>query len=864
MRFLKLLIPFSVLASQWTPDDLLLSERDASAVVSRDARWVVWVKSQMDKDKGESISNLVLRNLVEDWELQITRGKENYSSPTFSPDSRKIAFLTSRKNPDDKSDASGLQIWTYDLRGGEPSKLTSFDKGVRAFRWLSAEAILVAASESATLHDQKIKDRKDTSQVVDDEAHAAPVRLFRFDLKSRTATRLTTNSDRISSLAVSDDGLWAVTTNDRSLHFIYDQQIKPVTFLHDLKSGSAVQLFPDGKLQPSQVTFRNDSKGFYFVAPYTTDPQFRNAAIRKLYYYDLASSAAAEIPLDWERALGGDYAVTKDGFVAILADGARNKPAVYTQSADGKWTRQWLSYSLEANLRQIELAPDSQSALLTFSNASKPPQLYTAQLMGDRLDNIKPITSLNKGWEKKEIAKSELITWKGARDEQVEGILLYPHGYQTGKKYPLVVMIHGGPHGHDADSFNDGWAYPHQLFSQRGAFILKPNYHGSSNYGLKWGESIANGNYNELEWIDVERGVDHLIAKGWVDSEKLGVMGWSNGSIITIELTTRTTRYKVASAGAGDVNWISDWGNAVFGHAFDKYYLGKTPLEDPQLYLKKSPLFRMDKVRTPTIIFFGTEDKQVPTEQGWQHYRALQQLGKTDVRFILFPGEAHGPRKYVHQRRKMDEELAWFDRYLFKTLPDSNEAIKPESPLSAALKRRAEAAKMEFATRGNLKIARFEVTRSQFAEFKPGYPTGDLPASGVSFEDAKRFCEWLSSKTGMTYRLGTEEELKDYLKPSKSENTLDAWAGYTVNPDDASRLASLVEGLGPGALLKPVGSSPGQGDDPIFDLGGNVAEWVVTKDGQGKPLGGSADRPADPAADAKPRPDYIGFRVVAN
>ena len=112
------------------------------------------------------------------------------------------------------------------------------------------------------------------------------------------------------------------------------------------------------------------------------------------------------------------------------------------------------------------------------------------------------------------------------------------------------------------------------------------------------------------------------------------------------------------------MNWISDWGNAVFGHAFDDYYLGKTPLQDPELYVRKSPLFRMDKVRTPTIIFFGTEDKQVPTEQGWQHYRALQQLGNTDVRFILFPGEAHGPRKFVHQRRKVEEELAWFDKYL--------------------------------------------------------------------------------------------------------------------------------------------------------------------------------------------------------
>ena len=274
----------------------------------------------------------------------------------------------------------------------------------------------------------------------------------------------------------------------------------------------------------------------------------------------------------------------------------------------------------------------------------------------------------------------------------------------------------------------------------------------------------------------------------------------------------------------------------------------------------------MDKVRTPTIIFFGTEDRQVPTEQGWQHYRALQQLGNTDVRFILFPGEPHGPRKLVHQRRKLEEELAWFDKYLFKTATDTNEALKPESPLAAALKLRSLGKLPETVQRGEIDIGRFEITRSQYAAFDASYkfPAGTelYPAGGVSFENAKRYCEWLSKTSGQPFRLGTEEELEKFLKPGKGENTLDAWAGYAVNADDARRLASMVEGLGPGALLKPVGSFPGSGEDPIFDLGGNAAEWVVAKDGTGKALGGSADRPADAKSPSPPRPDYIGFRVV--
>ena len=404
------------------------------------------------------------------------------------------------------------------------------------------------------------------------------------------------------------------------------------------------------------------------------------------------------------------------------------------------------------------------------------------------------------------------------------------------------------------------------LLAQRGAFVLRPNYHGSSQYGLKWGESISGGNYNELEWIDVETGVDHIIARGLADPARLGIMGWSNGSIITIEITTRTQRYKAASAGAGDVNWTSDWGNAVFGHAFDHYYLGKTPMEDPDLYIRKSPLWRMDKVTTPTIIFFGTEDRQVPTEQGWQHYRALQHYGKAEVKFILFPGEAHGPRKFVHQRRKVEEELAWFDRHLFATAAAPNPSLKPGSPLAAALKRRAAAEVPETAERGKLHIGRFEVTRAQFARFDPAYRfapgTEDFPATGVSFDQARRYCEWLSMRTGERYRLGTEEELGKYLEPAKGENTLDAWAGYAVNADDERRLAPLVESLPPDTLLKPVGSHAGSGEDPLFDAGGNAAEWVTAKDGSGKAMGGSADRPADAKSSSRARPAYIGFRVV--
>jgi dipeptidyl aminopeptidase/acylaminoacyl peptidase len=276
-----------------------------------------------------------------------------------------------------------------------------------------------------------------------------------------------------------------------------------------------------------------------------------------------------------------------------------------------------------------------------------------------------PLTRLNNHLQGKSIARTELVRWKGARDEAVEGLLYYPHGYQTGKKYPLVVLIHGGPMVADLDAWDESWSHPQNLLCQRGAFVFRPNYHGSSNYGLAWVESIR-GKYYELEIPDIEKGVDALIARGFVDPERLGVMGRSNGAILAAALTAESPRYKAACVMAGTVEQASDWAASKYGAAFDQYYLGKSPFEDPALYVRKSPFYRMDRVRTPTLISVGTEDKIVGPHQAWMHYRALQQLEKAPVRLLLFPGEAHDLEQLTHRRRKLQEELAWFEKYLFQ------------------------------------------------------------------------------------------------------------------------------------------------------------------------------------------------------
>jgi pimeloyl-ACP methyl ester carboxylesterase len=524
-----------------------------------------------------------------------------------------------------------------------------------------------------------------------------------------------------------------------------------------------------------------------------------------------------------------------------------------------------------------------------YSTASVMPQLYRAQLDGSKLVSPIQVTHLNDGLIKsRAMAKAEVIHWKGSNNDEVEGILHYPAKYEAGKKYPLITAIHGGPAGSDKDFWDNNWAYPLQLLTQRGAFVLQVNYHGSNNYGLKWVESICCGKYYDLETPDINAGVDFLIDKGFVDADKIATMGWSNGSILSTSLlVTYPDRYKVASVGAGDIEWISDWGNVAFGDSFDSYYFGKSPMEDPNLYIHKSPFFKMDTVKAPVLIFHGTADTNVPPAQSWSYFRALQYYGKVPVKFVIFPGEPHGPRKLTHQMRKVEEEMAWFDKYFFKATPAENEALKAGSPLDAALKTKniartggqlgsAFAGKgksvliPELVRRGDLEIGRFEVTRAQFSAFDKNYKvepgTENYPANSVSFEQAKAYTEWLSKVAGQTWRLPTEKEAAGWYDKKDGENTLDYWAGYALNPDDTNRLRQKVKELGGNApLLKPAGSFPGQGQEDqelVFDLGGNVAEWVVLPDGKGKAEGGSADCPSDPRSSCAAAAEYIGFRVV--
>jgi dipeptidyl aminopeptidase/acylaminoacyl peptidase len=894
----------------WKPEDIIYAESAARQMkISPDAKWLVWVKSTGDKEKDARVSNLMLSGLTDDKEIPLTRGNDNNGQPKWSPDGQLIAFTSNRARHGAKPDTAPVQIWVINPRGGEPWPLTELPRAPRSIDWLDKDTIVFSAQEDPALYEQELKQKKDDSEIVDDAEHEPPVRLYKITVKDKKITRLTMNTDWIGGWAVSKDGKYVVASHDRSLHYTFDQKVPPITVLHNLSDGSEKPLFTGNRIYPRGFVWASDHSGFYAIAPYSTDAKFLTATIERLYFYEVAAGKPVEVPLDWENGAGFDLMTVPDGLVASLAAGARGEVSHFTRSKVGdgwSWKRTSLDGEHAKNIDYFEMSEDGKAMVYSYSTASKLPQLFRAALDGSKIVSPVQITKLNENLNQhRAFAKTEIIRWKGSNDEEVEGVLYYPTSYEAGKRYPLITAVHGGPTGHDSDSWNDNWAYPTNLLTERGAFVLRPNYHGSGNYGLKWVESICCGKYYDLETPDINAGVDYLIAKGYADPEKIGTLGWSNGSILSISLiTTYPDRYKTASVGAGDVEWISDWGNVVFGDSFDSYYFGKSPLEDPGLYLRKSPFFKIDKIKAPVLIFHGTADNQVPTAQSWSFFRALQYYDQVPYKFVLFPGEPHGPRKLTHQMRKVEEEIAWFDKYFFKTEKAPSDAVKKGSPLENALHAKnisqsngcygtrvrpfstAPVRKSpgnwilipELVRRGQLEISRFEVTRSQYLEFlfwreraaqredDAALGEKNLPQSKVSLEDAKAYAAWLSRETKQDWRIPYEDEVKSLYENREGENTLDYWAGYAPNPEDATKLREAAKKLnGAAPLLKEVGSFHGQGQDdeePIYDLGGNVAEWVLTRDGKGQVIGGSADCPADSRSNCQPAPEYIGFRVV--
>ena len=263
------------------------------------------------------------------------------------------------------------------------------------------------------------------------------------------------------------------------------------------------------------------------------------------------------------------------------------------------------------------------------------------------------------------LPRQEKVEWKGADGTTVEGMLFYPLDYQAGQRYPLVVQTHGGPQASDKFGFGR-WGNYTQVLTAKGYMVLQPNYRGSTGYGDAFLRDMV-GHYFVNAHLDVMTGVDHLIARGLVDGDRMIKMGWSGGGHMTNKIITFTDRFKAAASGAGAANWISMYAQSDV-RTYRTPWFGGTPWQANapiDVYWEHSPLKYVAKVKTPTIFLVGEEDVRVPPPQSVEMFRALKSLG-VPTHLYMAPREPHGWTELRHELFKVNVELAWFEEHVTK------------------------------------------------------------------------------------------------------------------------------------------------------------------------------------------------------
>lgn len=671
MQKTSLLIVLTLLAftassqNEWTAEKIMQYKNITETNISADGKYIAYVVRVpvMEGEKSEYNNQIWVAATDDAFNLQYTRGEKSSASPQFSPDGKQIAFLSNRQG--DKN-----QIFLMRLMGGEPEQITDTKTGVSSFKWApdgSRIAYLMKDPDS----EEEEKSKKEKTDVILVDKNFKYNHLYTTTIASdkegnRKIKQLTSGSYHVNGFDWSPDG--------STIAFSY----APNPTINDGGLESDISIVPSdsGRITPIVKRPGVDVSPLYspdgkWIAFQSTGGQPERVGLSDVYKVAANGGDLIELQKTPDRNASIE-AWAQDGSHLFISENYKTSPTLFALPSDNKIKTlkgDFIAYSesklpiltsLKGSSGSFSISKNGNKMSYTFEDANTPEEVFVAGVKGE---NSKKISSVNADFNPPALGKTELISWKSTDGLMIEGLITYPVGFEKGKKYPIVLQIHGGPAGVFSQSYTGAPSiYMTQYFAQQGFIVLRPNPRGSSGYGKEFRyANIRDWGFGDYQ--DLMTGVDHVLNMGIADKDKQFVMGWSYGGYMTSWVVTQTDRFKAASMGAGLPNLVSmvtttDIPDYIVAHAG-----GKEFWEEYEEYEKHSAIYQIKNAITPTQVIHGANDLRVPFTQGQEFYNALKRKG-VDTEMIVYPRTPHGPQEPKLLMDVSPRIMSWFRKYM--------------------------------------------------------------------------------------------------------------------------------------------------------------------------------------------------------
>ena len=627
-------------------DDLIALKRvTGTPAISPDGRRVAYQVRETNWDDNAYETEIWLADTgAAGSGRQITNATKSSTQPAFSPDGRWLAFL---------SDRSGTrQIYRLSLEGGEAEALTSGSEDVRAFEW-SPDGTRIAY----TMTDPVTPAMKERAEKYGDYTHedhdARMANLHVVTVATRATAAVTAGQFVVGAFAWSPDGT----------RLAFDHRVSSDAG----ESGSAdISLVnaTGGAVTPLVTQAGPDSNPQW--SPDGREIVFQSAMAEPFYFFANSALAVVAAGGGSPRSLTADFdenpSLLAWTSVGIYFSASQRTSGALFRLDPG--TRRITPYHpREDGIGQsFAVTPDGRTTAFVASGPRAFPDVHVATV-AEPLASVK-LSDLGAQVTSWPAHTRELVRWKSQDGAEIEGVLHKPADFQAGRRYPLLVVIHGGPTGVSRPvPYGSTTTYPIDLWLAKGALVLEPNYRGSAGYGATF-RALNVRNLGIGDAWDVLSGIDHLVALGVVDKDRVGSMGWSQGGYISAFLTTKhADRFKALSVGAGISNWVTYYVNTDI-HPFTRQYLKATPWDDPRIYADTSPMTYIKNARAPTLIQHGDRDARVPIPNAFELYQGLRDQN-VPTELMIFRGFGHGIDKPKANRALMQQNWDWFGKYLW-------------------------------------------------------------------------------------------------------------------------------------------------------------------------------------------------------